>query len=122
MPLLIALVTFLVVLLIVGGIWSLAGGDKQQEIVRNRMASVHKAEKRGEVSLDLKLVRDELYSSLPQLHRLLLRMPWAGGFQTYITQAGLKVKAGKLVLWMATLAFAAYVFVAFSYNQVFSRS
>ena len=119
MPLLIALVTFVVVLLIVGGIWSLTGGDKQQEIVRNRMAAVRKAEKRGEVSLDLKLVRDELYSSLPQLHRLLLRMPWAGGFQTYITQAGLKVKAGKLVLWMAVLGFATYVFVAFSYNQVY---
>ena len=41
----------------------LTGGDRQQEIVRNRMAAVRKAEKRGEVSLDLKLVRDELYSS-----------------------------------------------------------
>ena len=117
MALLIALLTFIVVLVVFGGIWMLTGADKRQEIVRNRMEAVRKAEKRGAVSLDLKLVRDELYSSLPQFQRLLIRMPWSERLQTYITQAGLKVKAGKVVLWIAVLGFAAYVFVAFSYNQ-----
>ena len=117
MALLIALLTFIVVLVVFGGIWMLTGADKRQEIVRNRMEAVRKAEKRGAVSLDLKLVRDELYSSLPQFQRLLIRMPWSGRLQTYITQAGLKVKAGKVVLWIAVLGFAAYVFVAFFYNQ-----
>ena len=118
MALLIAILTFTVVLIIFGGIWTLTGGDKQQEIVRNRMAAVRKAEKRGDVSLDLKLVRDELYSSLPQFQRFLSRMSWSVGLQNYITQAGLKVKAGKLFLWIAVLGFAAYVFIAFAYNQV----
>ena len=118
MALLIAILTFTVVLVIFGGIWMLTGGDKQQEIVRNRMAAVRKAEKRGEVSLDLKLIRDELYSSLPQFQRFLIRMPWSVNLQHYITQAGLKVKAGKLYLWIAILGFAAYVLIAFAYNQV----
>jgi tight adherence protein B len=117
MALLSALVTFVVVIVVFGAIWMLTGTDKRQEIVRNRMATVRRAEKRGEVSLDLKLVRDELYSSVPQFQRLLMRMPWSGGLQTYINQAGLKVKAGKVVLWIAVLALGAYVFVAFFYNQ-----
>ena len=118
MALLIAILTFTVALVIFGGIWMLTGGDKQQEIVRNRMAAVRKAEKRGDVSLDLKLVRDELYSSLPQFQRFLIRMPWSVKLQHYTTQAGLKVKPGKLFLWIAVLGFAAYLLIAFAYNQV----
>ena len=102
MALLLALLTFLVVAIVVGIIWTLAGGrDDRQDIVRRRMESVRKAESRSEVSLDLKLVRDELYSNVPLLHRILMSLPWSGWLQNYINQAGMKMKAGQFVLWTA---------------------
>jgi tight adherence protein B len=116
-----ALATFLVVGIVAGIVWMLAGGNdgRQQEVVRRRMEAVRKAESRGEVSLNLKLVRDELYSNVPQLHRLLMRLPWSGRLQNYINQAGLKMKAGKFVLWSAVAGLGSYVLLSLFYpNQV----
>jgi tight adherence protein B len=112
-----ALATFLIVAILVGIIWMLAGGGggRQQEVVRRRMQAVRKAESRGEVSLDLKLVRDELYSNVPQLHRLLLRLPWSRGLQNFISQAGMKMKAGKFVLWSAVVGLGTYVLLSLIY-------
>lgn len=115
-----ALATFLIVGIVFGIIWMLAGGGdgRQQEVVRRRMEAVRKAESRGEVSLDLKLVRDELYSNVPQLHRLLMRLPWSGRLQNFINQAGMKMKAGKFVLWSAVAGLGTYVLLSVIYpNQ-----
>lgn len=110
MAIMLALLTFLIVGIVVGIIWMLAGPkDGRQELVRRRMESVRKAESRGEVSLDLKLVRDDLYSNVPQLQRLLMRLPLAGSLQNYINQAGIKMKAGKFVLWTAVAGLGTYV-------------
>jgi tight adherence protein B len=115
--LLLALITFVIVAIVFGIIWMIGGGtgDKNQEIVRRRMESVRKAESRGEVSLDLKLVRDELYSNVPTLHKLLMRLPWSSGLQNFINQAGLKMKAGKFVLWSAVAGLGAYVMFSVIY-------
>ncbi len=112
MAILLALLTFLIVGIVVGIIWMLAGGkDGQQDVVRRRMESVRKAESRGEVSLDLKLVRDDLYSNVPQLQRLLMRLPLASSLQNYINQAGIRMKAGKFVLWTAVAGLGTYVLI-----------
>lgn len=112
MAILLALLTFLIVGIVVGIIWMLAGGkDGQQDVVRRRMESVRKAESRGEVSLDLKLVRDDLYSNVPQLQRLLMRLPLASSLQNYINQAGIRMKAGKFVLWTAVAGLGTYVVI-----------
>lgn len=116
MALLLALLTFLVVAIVVGIIWTLAGGrDDRQDIVRRRMESVRKAESRSEVSLDLKLVRDELYSNVPLLHRILMSLPWSGWLQNYINQAGMKMKAGQFVLWTAVAGLGTYVLLSVAY-------
>ncbi len=116
MALLLALLTFLVVGIVVGIIWALAGGrDDRQDIVRRRMESVRKAESRSEVSLDLKLVRDELYSNVPVLHRILMSLPWSGWLQNFINQAGLKMKAGQFVLWTAVAGLGTYVLLSVAY-------
>ena len=93
MALLLALLTFLIVAIVAGAIWMIAGrSDGRQEMVRRRMESVRKAESRGDVSLDLKLVRDELYSNVPQIQRLLMRLPWSGSLQNFINQSGLRIE------------------------------
>src|SRR5271154_5099242 len=86
--------TFLTVLVIFIGIWMIVG---------RRMDAVRKAERRGEVSMGLKLARDEMLSSVPAVHRLMLHWAWSVRLQERISQAGLSMKAGKLVLISACL-------------------
>ena len=104
MPMLFAVLTFLVF----GAICALAGlfmsVDKSQEVVRRRMASVRKAEKRGALSEGTSLVRDELLSTVPALHRLMLRWGWSSRLNEYIQQAGMTAKPGKVVLTMVAVA------------------
>ena len=69
--------TFLIVMVIFLAIWMVASGDNKQEVVRRRMEAVRKAERRGDVSLGLKLARDEMLSSVPAVHRLMLHWSWS---------------------------------------------
>ena len=55
----------------------MVGADTKQEVVRRRMEAVRKAERRGDVSMGLKLARDEMYSSVPAVHRLMLHWSWS---------------------------------------------
>jgi tight adherence protein B len=114
--LVLALLTFLVVCIVVSMVWMLAGrNDGRQDVVRRRMESVRKAESRGEVSADLKLVRDDLYSNVPQLQRILMRLPLSGWLQNFINQAGMRMKAGKFVLWTAVAGLGTYVVINLFY-------
>jgi tight adherence protein B len=67
------------------------------------MDAVRKAERRGDVSMGLKLARDEMLSSVPAVHRLMLHWAWSVRLQERISQSGLTIKAGKLVLISACL-------------------
>ncbi len=112
MPLLVAVVTFVFVALIIVSIWFSVGNDSTQKVVRQRMEAVRKAEKRGDIPADLKLIRDEMYSSMPMLHRALMRMSWTGRLRDYIIQAGMTTKPGKLLLTSAIAGLGAFVVVA----------
>src|SRR6266852_1870699 len=101
MGILISILTFLVVTVLVLAIWIFATTDTNRELIRRRMVAVRKAERRGDVSLGLKLARDEMLSSVPTLHRLMLHWSWSTRLQEYLAQAGLKMKVGKLILLSA---------------------
>jgi len=109
MGILIFVLTFLTVTVLLLAVWMIAGTDTSQEVVRRRMEAVRKAERRGDVSLGLKLVRDEMLSSVPLLNRVMMQWSWSVRLQEYISQAGLKMKAGKLVLLSAVLGMGAYL-------------
>jgi len=112
MALTVALLTFLAAVIVLGAIWLLVGKEKSHEVLRQRMDAVRKAERRGEVSLDLKLIRDELYSSVPLFNRLLMRLSWSGKLQDYILQAGMNTRPAKIILWSGVLGAAAYILFA----------
>jgi tight adherence protein B len=109
--------TFLIVMVIVLGVWMVASGDNKQEVVRRRMEAVRKAERRGEVSLGLKLARDEMLSSVPAVHRLMQHWQWSVRLQERIAQAGLKMKAGKLILMSACLGLGTFLLIGLFYPQ-----
>src|ERR1700729_1203716 len=109
--------TFLIVIVIFLGVWMTIGGDTKQEVVRRRMDAVRKAERRGDVSMGLKLARDEMLSSVPAVHRLMLHWQWSVRLQERIAQAGLKMKAGKLILISACLGLGTFLLTGVFYPQ-----
>jgi tight adherence protein B len=119
MSVFLAMVTFFVVALLVFGIWVFASTDSNQELVRKRMGAVHKAEKRGQVSLNLKLVRDEMMSSVPMFHRLLLQWSWSTKLQDYLVQAGVAMKPAKLILFSAVLGLGSYLVSGLFYRLIY---
>jgi len=106
MPLLVATLTFVLVALALAVPFVLAGGGRQQELIRRRLESIEKARRRGSHSLELQLVRDELLSDVPALHRALMRWPWAAKLRQLLAQAGMSIKPGRLVLPTGVLTLA----------------
>jgi tight adherence protein B len=119
MAILVFLLTFLVVGGLFFGVWVMAGTDASQEQVRKRMSAVHKAERRGNVAQSLVLVRDEMLSSVPLLHRMLLQWSWSTKLQDFIMQAGMRTKPGKILLLSAVLGLASYVTAGFFLRSLF---
>jgi tight adherence protein B len=117
MATLVFLLTFLVVSGLFFGVWLMAGADASHEQVRKRMSAVHKAERRGNVSQSLVLVRDEMLSSVPLLHRMLLQWSWATKLQDFLMQAGMRTKAGKILLLSAVLCVGSYVTAGFFFRS-----
>src|ERR1700742_4757883 len=113
MGLLVFALTFLIVIVIFLGIWMMIGGDNKQEVVRRRMEAVRKAERRGDVSMGLKLAREEMLSSVPAVHRLMMHWSWSLRLQERISQAGLTMKAGKLILISGCLCLGTMIFIGF---------
>ena len=117
--------TFLIIFLalLIGGIvfgafWVFFGSTTNPEVVRNRMEAVRKAEQRGDVAMDLQLVRDEMLSSVPLLNRLMMRLSWTLRLQNLITQAGMDTKPGKILLYCGVGFLSAYVIVSFIYGKI----
>ena len=104
MPMLFAVLTFLVFVAICALAGLFVSADRSQEVVRRRMESVRKAEKRGALSQGASLIRDELLSTVPALNRLMLRWGWTSRLNDYVQQAGMTAKPGKVVLTMAAAA------------------
>ena len=110
---LIAILTFLVVVVVFLGIWIFASAEGTQEQVRKRMSAVHKAERRGDVGVGLKLVRDEMLSNVPWMHQLMMRWSWATKLQDFLMQSGLTIKPAKLLLVSGVAGLAAYLIAGY---------
>lgn len=112
MALALAGLTFLIIVLIVGAVlFAATGGTAPDKVVAKRLDAIERSAKRGSESLELKVVRDELLSDVPALHRILLKWKWSDKLRNFIGQAGMKVKPGRLILLSVILALAAYLIV-----------
>lgn len=118
MAILVAFFTFLAVVAIILLFWTMGSGTPREEVVRKRFEAVQRAERRGDLTLGLQLVRDELLSDVPALNRLLTQWGWANRMHDYIEQAGIRSKPGKVVLLSAVIAFGSYLVVVAVYHYV----
>ena len=107
----VTMITFAASSAIVLGIWVLYVGESAQEVVRGRIEHLRASQNWTGIAADLRLVRDEMVSSIPLLHKFLVRAPGATWAQKALSQAGLKTKPAKIFLICVVLAIIAYVVV-----------
>ena len=79
------------------------GHRSRGEIIRGRLEAIEKGAAFAKNALDLDLIRDELLSSIPALNKMLVRWSWPARCATYIAQAGMQMRPGKLVLFSAVI-------------------
>jgi tight adherence protein B len=108
--LLATLTFFIIAMILVAGV-ALAGGGERQNVVRKRLEAIERGERRGSDSLQLKLVRDELLSEVPSINRLLMKWSGSHRLRDFVSQAGLKIKPGRVLLMSGVLALIAYLVV-----------
>jgi tight adherence protein B len=109
MALVLAALTFFIIILVAGGlVFFVFGSPAPEKTVARRLEAIERSSRRGSNSLELQLVRDELLSEIPAVNRLLMKWRWSSRLQTYIGQAGMRIKPGKLIL----LSLVAYLVVA----------
>jgi len=115
MELALALMTFALVALILLLTFGLASGGRKNVIGRRLEAIERGVGRGGAGSPQLKLLREEVLSSLPVFNRLLARASWAARLRAFIAQAGLEILPGRLILWCAVLGLGLYVVVQYVY-------
>jgi tight adherence protein B len=104
-------ITFAVSAAIAVGLWVLYAGESAQSVVRGRIERLRAAENWTGIAADLKLVRDEMFSTIPLLHQTLARAPGADWAQRYLAQAGMKTKPAKVLLLSIVMAIVTYFIV-----------
>src|SRR5271169_5755788 len=103
-------ITFALSACIILAVWMLYMGETAQEVVRGRIERLRAAENWTGIAADLKLVRDEMFSTIPLLHQFLAKAPGADWAQKYISQAGMKAKPAKILLLSIVIAIITYFF------------
>ncbi len=114
-----AALTFAVVaVILVVALALLGGGGRRENVVRRRLEAIERGVRRGHDSAQLRLIRDEMMSDVPTIHRLLLHWSWARRLRELIAQAGLDWKPGRLIVLSAVLGVGAYLVLRFFYHSV----
>src|SRR5437868_3724229 len=110
---LLAVIALVVFVLVTAGVFSLASlldeRRSHARVLRERLATVQLAADR-QPSEELALLRDELLSDIPALHKLLQHSPRISGLQHMLSQADVKLRAGKFLL--LSVASAAFLWMA----------
>ncbi|MGA9643954.1 MAG: type II secretion system F family protein [Terriglobales bacterium] len=119
MPLLIALLVFIVVTLGVFAVMSLLDERKSQaRVLRNRLAATDKAGERA--PLELALLRDEMLSRIPAFDTLLRRSERVSILQKMLAQGNVEIRAGNfLIVSAVSAALLATVAIVVGKNVMF---
>ena len=119
MAVLLSILTFLVVLGLFAIIWLFLETDKNQERIRQRMEAVHRAERRGNIELGVKLVRDELLSSIPVVNQVMMKWSWSRRFKDFVVQAGIETRPAKIVMISGISGLGSYLIAQAYFHQHF---
>ncbi len=118
MALLLAALMFLTVMLIYAAVATFAAGPKEAQIIRGRLEAIDKGSRATKKALDLGLIRDELLSSIPTINKVLVRWSWPNRLRNFISQAGMQVRPGKLILIASVMGLATLEVVEMVYRSL----
>jgi tight adherence protein B len=79
------------------------GGDEHARMLRDRLANLERAAERNP-SEEIAVLRDELLSDIPAFNKMLAAWPRATAIQRVLSQADIKIRAGKFILICAAAA------------------
>lgn len=102
-----AAISFAVIVIVLVLAFALLSGGRKN-IVGSRLEAIERGGGPGNTP-QLKLLRDEVLSGLPMLNRWLLRAAWGARLRRFITQSGLEILPGKLLLWSGVMGLALYI-------------
>lgn len=117
MQLIFAALVFLIITLIGVGVFVFSGAPGEADLIRDRLEAIGKGASFAKKALDLNLIRDELLSSIPALNKMLARWSWPKRLGNFITQAGMKIRPGKLVLIGGVMGLATWEGVEILYRN-----
>jgi tight adherence protein B len=110
MALVLAILTFVIVGGILLTISIVAVHAHKSGTVRRRLEALQRAQRRGSDSVELQLLRDELYSSVPFLQAVMMLWPGSISLKNILWQAGMRnVRPAKILLLTAVLALGLYI-------------
>jgi len=113
MALMVSAITFVMIIVIFLTVWTVTSTKSSQEVVRGRIEELQAAERWGGIASNLKLVRDEMYSMVPVLHRMMAQSPSAVWMQKFLSQAGMKTKPAKFLLSSVVIGVVTYFLLGF---------
>jgi tight adherence protein B len=118
MTILLSLLVFAIVALILLGAITLSGKGPDNT-VRRRLEAIEKGARRGNNSPELKLLRDQLLSGVPLFNRWLLSWDWAARLRKFVTQSGVEILPGRLILGSAVAGASVYLALVTFYSSIF---
>jgi len=117
MALLLSVLTFLIVACIVLVVWLAVISSTEQDVVGQRLEAVRQVERRGNISTEVQILRDEMLSTVPAVNRIMMQWSWTAGLKNFLNQAGLSTKPAKVLLLSLVSGLATYLVLGFFHIQ-----
>jgi tight adherence protein B len=100
--------TFLAVLGLAGVLARVLLGRQPADVAR-RLEEISRTPSAAGSESEMGLMRDEMLSGVPAVHRLLTRWLWSHRLERFLEQAGWKIKPGKVVLLSGVLGLGGFL-------------
>lgn len=113
MALLLAVLTFLIVACIIMAGWLTVLSGTKQDVIGQRLEAVRQVERRGDISAEVQILRDEMLSAVPAVNRIMMQWSWTTTLKNFLNQAGLSTKPAKVLLLSAISGIATYYILGF---------
>lgn len=117
MALFLAVLTFLIVVCTVMAVWLTVLSGAKEDIISQRLEAVRQVERRGDISTEVQILRDEMLSTVPAVNRIMMRWSWSANLKNILNQAGLTMKPAKVLLLSAVAGLITYFVLGFFYIQ-----
>lgn len=104
----VTLITFIAAVAVALSLYLGLAGETPQDVVRGRMERLRAAQNWTGIATNL--VRDEMVSTIPVVHQMLVRAPGTNAVQKFLSQAGMKTKPAKIIMLSGVIAIVAYFF------------